>query len=33
MGAAVVKNNLLAETQNDIHDVYIPHKGIEDNLS
>ena len=32
MGAGVVKNIFLAETQNGIHDVYIRHKGTEDNL-
>ena len=31
MGAAVLKN--IAETQDGIHEVYIRHKGTEDNLS
>ena len=33
MGAAVLKNIFLAETENGIHEVYIRHKGTEDNLS
>ena len=33
MGAGVVKNIFLAETENSIHYVYIHHKGTEDNLS
>lgn len=33
MGAGVLKKTLFSETQNGIYDVYIRHKGTEDNLS
>ena len=33
MVAGVAKNIFLAETENGIHDIYIRHKGAEDNLS
>lgn len=33
MGAGVVKNIFLAETQNGLHDVYVRHKDTDDNLS
>lgn len=33
MGAGVMKNIFLAETQNGLHDVYVRHKDTDDNLS